>query len=99
MAMDEERREDSKFKRQWVRASGAATRSPSTPVWRSHWEDVRQKDRCSEDGRASGRKKRNGREKYSEESEKDPGNTSEEKTREMERNQPKVQDKPLLYLA
>lgn len=99
MAMDEERREDSKFKRQWVRASGAATRSPSTPVWRSHWEDVSQKDRCSEDGRASGRKKRNGRGKYSEESEKDPGNTSEEKTREMERNQPKVQDKPLLYLA
>lgn len=53
--------------------------APASQPGGSHWEDVSQKDRCSEDGRASRRKKKNRRGKYSEESEKDPGNMSEEK--------------------
>lgn len=58
--------------------------APASQPGGSHWEEVNQKDRGSEDGRASRRKKRNGREKYSEESEKDRGNMSEGKTEKWE---------------
>lgn len=75
---------------QWLRASGAATRSSASQPWREptggsesegknhkdHWEGFWEKERS-------------GREKYSEESEKDPGNMSEGKTEETRKKSSK----------